>query len=80
MARLSLKEGHISEKRNTLHLPEGYRIEPATDKEERPLLVLRRGDDSAVAAFLFSGLGPDLNRVAQMAWEDYEGGREVKDL
>lgn len=56
----------------TLTLPDGYAIEPATDREERRLLVLKRRDGSAVAIFEFSAFGPDPSRLWRTAWEAHE--------
>lgn len=56
----------------TLTLPDGYAIEPATDREGRRLLVLKRRDGSAVAIFEFSAIGPNPSRIWRMAWEDHE--------
>lgn len=63
--------------RQTLRLPDGYAIEPATDWKEHRHLMLRRADGSAVAIFEFSAIGPDPRRIWQRAWEDSEAGPET---
>lgn len=62
----------------TLTLPDGYAIESATDREERRLLVLKRRNDSAVAIFEFSAIGPDPRRIWQISWEDFEAYPEAR--
>ena len=60
---------------NTLKLPDGYTIEPIEPHEhsgEETLLVLKRTDGSAVAAFEFSALGPGPTRIWELAWDDFE--------
>jgi hypothetical protein len=47
-------------------LPEGYSIEA----EERNLLLLRRAEGSAVAAFAFSAFGPMPETLREAAEED----------
>jgi hypothetical protein len=51
-----------------LRLPPGYQLELDPD-----MLVLRRPDSSAVAAF--SSRGVMLEQVEATAWEDAAGGR-----
>lgn len=63
----------LEEYSHTLRLPEGYTIQPMErDPDERQLLVLKRADGSAVAAFEFSALGPGPRRIWEIAVEDAE--------
>lgn len=57
---------------NTLKLPDGYTIEPHEHSGDETLLVLKRADGSAVAAFEFAALGPSPKRIWELAWEDFE--------
>ena len=62
------KETSINKSWDKLRLPPGYQLEldPA-------MLVLRRPDSSAVAAFSSRGVMPD--HVEATAWEDATGSR-----
>lgn len=51
-------------------LPQGYSLD--LRRGEPDLLILKRPDGSSVAAFEISGLGPDPDRILQIARDDAE--------
>ncbi len=62
------KETSVNKSWEELRLPPGYQLELAPD-----MLVLRRPDGSAVAAFSSRGAMPE--HVEATAWEDAAGGQ-----
>jgi hypothetical protein len=62
------KETSVDKSWDELRLPPGYQLELGPD-----MLVLRRPDGSAVAAFSSRGVMPDY--LEATAWEDAAGGQ-----
>lgn len=59
-----------------LRLPEGYGIE--MHRGDPDLLVLKRSDGSAVAAFEISAFGPEPDQIMRMAVDDAEYREQLK--
>lgn len=58
-----------------LRLPEGYGME--MQRGDPDLLILKRSDGSAVAAFKISAFGPEPDQIMRMAWDDAEYREQV---
>lgn len=59
-----------------LRLPEGYNI--GMQRGEPDLLLLKRADGSAIAAFEISAFGPEPDQIMRVAADDAEYQERLK--